>query len=166
MTNEQKTEAPEDVHVWCNEPDGEWVVSFKGQPYPSHAYKLLPETLSQAAVGAAVRSTLESVICYIYDHGNGDVETYEGERAWLISDDLVQSIITLEPEAQQTLNKLLGERDALIAAAKAEGVREVLNKVLGEACWVSLDPEDIDIYEAVLVSDIKALLATDEQKEG
>ncbi|QDP64892.1 MAG: hypothetical protein Unbinned5081contig1001_49 [Prokaryotic dsDNA virus sp.] len=84
--------------------------------------------LSKAAVGAAVRSTLENVIDHIFDHGNGDVNTYNGEPTWLVGDDLVQAII--EPEAQQALDKLLGEK---YAEGYSDCEAEISKSSLGEA---------------------------------
>lgn len=143
MTNEQKTEAPEQdwdkyhftlnaVRPLLQEYGKAWhetEILVEGGGSPREALELIVEDAEEpiidfinaqvsTAVGAAVRSTLESVICHIYDHGNGNFETDNGERAWLISDEILQAVI--EPEAQQALDKLLGERDAEIARLRKE----------------------------------------------
>jgi hypothetical protein len=162
MTNEQKTEAPEqsdmvDVLIRALEGADRVVVETPNalgemDAHYLHAPELLTAwntrtDLAQAAIGAAVRSTLENVIDHIFDHGNGDVNTYEGEPTWLVGDEILQAVI--EPEAQQALDKLLAEKDAEIKAAQdvanhnAEVAKEVADA--NEALRAKLLGRDAEI---------------------
>ena len=69
--------------------------------------------LSQAAVGATVRACAEAIL---HDHTKPDDNRLWGdERPYICEESAYRTILALEPDAQQALDKLLGEKDAEIA---------------------------------------------------
>ena len=112
MTNEQKTEAPDHI---CVEPNynafgdpswGAYLHENVGVAYTRTA-------LSQAAVGATVRACAEAIL---HDHTKPDDNRLWGdERPYICEESAYRTILALEPDAQQALDKLLGEKDAEIA---------------------------------------------------
>ena len=153
MTNEQQTEAPElkpcpfcGGEVTTGYFAEEFVVGCPTCKFEVSTYDDGPDDpslkgvahwntrtdLANAAVGAAVRACAEAIL---HDHTKPDDNRLWGdERPYICEESAYRTILALEPDAQQALDKLLAEKDAeierTIAVAKinVEAAEKVMEK--------------------------------------
>ncbi len=131
MANEQKTEAPERFWLWPDD-DGDYCHISDNSNFGGTEY--IRTDLANAAVGATVRACAEAIL---HDHTKPDDNRLWGDdRPYICEENAYRTILALEPDAQQALDKLL-------AAAERKGMERATEAI----CDYMSDPDsDGDSY--------------------